>query len=46
MKLDDKAISSIFIGYGDEEFGNRLWDSEKQKIVKGKDIVFHEHETI
>ena len=45
-KLDDKLTSCIFIGYGDEEFGYRLWDSEKQKIVICIDVVFHEHETI
>ena len=42
-KLDDKATSCILIGYGDEEFGYMLWDSEKQKIVKSRDVVFHEH---
>ena len=46
LKLDDKATSCIFIGYGDEEFGYKLWDSEKQKIVISRDVVFHEHETI
>ena len=28
-KLDDKLTTCIFIGYGDEEFGYRLWASEK-----------------
>ena len=45
-KLDDKATPCIFIRYGDEEFGYKLWDLEKQKIVRSKDVVFHEHETI
>ena len=45
-KLDDKATPCIFIGYGDEEFGYRLWDSENQNIVRSRDILFHEHETI
>ena len=45
-KLDDKAILCIFIGYGDEEFDFRLCDSGKQKVVRSKGIVFHEHETI
>ena len=45
-KLNDKATSCIFIGYGDDEFGYRLWDLEKQKRVRSKDVVFHEHETI
>ena len=25
-KLDDKAKECIFLGYGHEEFGNRLWN--------------------
>ena len=29
-----------FIGYGDEEFGYRLWDPLSRKIVKSKDVVF------
>ena len=45
-KLDDKATPYIFIGYGDVEFDYRIWDSKKQKIVRSRDIVFHEHETI
>ena len=45
-KFNDKATSCIFIGYGDEEFDYRLWDSKKQKIVRSKDFMFHEHETI
>ena len=46
LKLDDKAIPCIFIGYGDKEFNYRLWDSEKQKTIISRDVVFHEHETI
>ena len=45
-KFDDKATSCIFIGYGDEEFNYMLWDSKKQKIVRSRDFMFHEHETI
>ena len=45
-KLNDKATSCIFIRYGDEEFDYGLWDSEKQKTVISRDVVFHEHETI
>ena len=43
-KRDDKATPCIFIGYGDEEFDYRLWDSKKQKVVRSRDVVFHEHE--
>ena len=45
-KLDDKATPCIFIRYGDEEFSYKLRDSEKQKIVRSIDVMFHEHETI
>ena len=45
-KIDDKAIPCIFVKYGDEEFDYRLWDPKKQKIVRNRDIVFHQHETI
>ena len=46
IEAGDKATLCIFIGYGDEEFGYKLWDSEKQKILRSRDVVFHEHETI
>ena len=46
LKLDDKATPCIFIGYKDEDFGYRLWDSKKQKTVKSRDVVFHEYKTI
>ena len=38
-------VPCIFVGYGDEEFGYRLWDSEKKKVVRSRDVVFHENET-
>ena len=46
LKLDDKAIPYIFGGYGYKEFGYKLWDPEKHKIVKSRDVVFHEHNII
>lgn len=45
-KLDDRAIQYIFLGYADEEFGYRLWDSEKKKSVRSGDMVFHEDQMI
>ena len=44
--LDDKSIPCIFVRYGDEEFGYKLWDPKKQKIVRSRDVVFHEHDTM
>ena len=46
LKLDDKATPCIFIEYGDEEFGYKLWDSKKKNIFRSRDVMFHEHETI
>ena len=46
LKLDDKATPCIFIGYRDEEFNYRIWDSKKKKIVRSINVVFLEHETI
>lgn len=45
-KLDDKSYPCIFVGYGDEEFGYRLWDPKKKKTVRSRDVIFHEHETM
>ncbi|RDX84970.1 hypothetical protein CR513_33901, partial [Mucuna pruriens] len=41
-KLDDKALPCIFIGYGNEEFGYRLWDPKNKKVIRSRDVIFHE----
>lgn len=41
-KLDDKAKQCIFLGYGHEEFGYRLWDPVNRKVVRSRDVVFLE----
>ena len=46
MKLDSKATPCIFVGYGDAEFGYKLWDLEKKKMIKSQDVVFHENENL
>ena len=46
QKFDDIVILCIFMGYGDEEFGYRLWDLEKNRIIRSRDVVFHEQETM
>ena len=45
-KLDDKAVPCIFLGYGDAEFGYRLWNPEHKMLIRSRDVVFHENETI
>ena len=46
MKLDDKAIPCIFIGYGDEEFSYKFWDPKTRKVITSRDVVFHEDQTM
>ena len=44
-KLDDKSKEYIFLGYSYDYFGYRLWDPEKQKVFKSRDVVFFEDQT-
>ena len=46
MKLDSKATPCTFVGYGDAEFGNKLWYLEKKKMIRIRDVVFHENENL
>ena len=45
-KLDVKAKPCIFLGYGHEEFGYRLWDPLSRKIVRSRDVVFLEDQLV
>ena len=45
-KLDLKVWRCIFLGYGDDEFGYRLWNLAKKKVIRSRDIVFMEEKTI
>ena len=45
-KLDKKAKQCIFLGYGHEEFGYRLWDPADRKLIRSRDVVFLEDQTI
>lgn len=44
-KLDDKAIQCIFLGYGVNEFGYKLWDPKAKKMYRSRDVIFHENQT-
>ena len=46
LKLDDKTTHCIFVGYGDAEFCYKLWDPKKKKIIRSRDVFFHENENI
>lgn len=43
-KLDGNLISCIFAEYKDEEFGCRLWDLIKKKVIKSIYVIFWESE--
>jgi len=32
------------LGYADEDFGYRLWDPVKHKIIRSRDFIFNESE--
>ena len=44
-KLDGKTKECIFLGYLYDHFGYRLWDPEKQKVFRSRDVVFFEDQT-
>ncbi|XP_048323873.2 retrovirus-related Pol polyprotein from transposon TNT 1-94 [Ziziphus jujuba] len=44
QKLDARSTPCIFIGYGDEEFGYRLWDPKTKKVIRSRDVVFQENQ--
>jgi hypothetical protein len=31
-----------FNGYGEDEFGYRLWDDENKKMVRNRDVIFND----
>lgn len=45
-KLDDRAKQCIFLGHEHEEFGYRLWNPMDKKVIRSKDVVFFEGQTI
>jgi len=45
-KLDAKAKECIYLRPPKDEFGYRLWDPINKKIVRSRDVVFFEDQTI
>ena len=43
-KLDDKSIKCIFVGYGNETKGCRLYDLVTKKLFISCDVIFNEIE--
>ena len=46
LKLDSKATPCKFVRYGDAEFGYKIWDLKKKKMIRSQDVVFHETENL
>ena len=38
-KLDSKSRQCIFLGYGRDEFGYRLWDPIDKKFIRSRNVV-------
>ena len=45
-KLDAKSKQCIFIGYGQDDFGYRCYDPVGKKLIRRRDVVFIEDQTI
>ena len=41
-KLEAKSKKCVFVEYGINEFGYRLWDFENHKILRSRDVIFNE----
>jgi len=46
LKLDAKTRQCIFLGYGLDEFGYKLFDPIAKNVVRSRDVVFVEDQTI
>ncbi|GAA0147899.1 hypothetical protein LIER_07488 [Lithospermum erythrorhizon] len=45
-KLDNKSRACIFLNYGNEKFGYKLYDPLPKKVIRSRDVVFAEYQTI
>ncbi|XP_068658201.1 aluminum-activated malate transporter 8-like [Aristolochia californica] len=41
-KLDPKSKKCTFLGYGEDDFGYRIWDDENKKVIRSRDVIFSE----
>ena len=41
-KLDAKSVKCTLLGYGEDEFGYKLWDDQNRKMIRSRDVVFNE----
>ncbi|KAI4338352.1 hypothetical protein L6164_016691 [Bauhinia variegata] len=45
-KLDAKTRQCVFIGYGHDDFGHRFYDPVEKKLVRSRDAIFMEDQSI
>lgn len=45
IKLDDKGVKCIFVGYGDRTMGYKLYNPLTKKVIISRDVVFEEDQT-
>ncbi|GJX59461.1 putative RNA-directed DNA polymerase [Tanacetum coccineum] len=45
-KLDVKSKPCMFLGYGQDEFGYMLYDPVQKRLVRSRDVVFEEDQTL
>ncbi|KAI4353150.1 hypothetical protein L6164_002120 [Bauhinia variegata] len=45
-KLDAKTRQCVFIGYGHHDFGHRFYDPIEKKLVRSRDVIFMEVQSI
>eukprot|EP00252_Welwitschia_mirabilis_P018673 TRINITY_DN4156_c0_g1_i5.p1 TRINITY_DN4156_c0_g1~~TRINITY_DN4156_c0_g1_i5.p1 ORF type:complete len:1283 (+),score=262.04 TRINITY_DN4156_c0_g1_i5:125-3973(+) len=41
-KLGERARKCVFLGYGGDDRGYRLWDPVEKKVFRSRDVVFNE----
>lgn len=46
FKFYKRSKQCVFVGYGHEEFGYKLWDPCDKKIIRNCDVIFLEYQTI
>ena len=45
-KLAKTTKQCIFLGHSEDEFGYRFWDPISKKVIRSRDVVFFENQTI
>jgi hypothetical protein len=44
--MHKKSKQYLFMGYGHKKFGYKLWDPVDKKIIRSRDVIFLEDQTI